>query len=215
MPVDYQADYNVAMDRRIFIGIPVSNDLRERVLVWEKKYQEPNNKFQTNFKTPTSNPKLRWVKGKNLHITLVPPWEEQKWQAAKDKLKAVKFKPFEINFNKIAYGPNSREPAPPKTARRGGPRMIWATGSASPQILQLKQSLEKALATKIRGREFYQHMTLARFANGLGAVVALVANPEGEIAKVDWRMKVEKFVLYESRLSPQGSDYEALAEFML
>ena len=71
---------------RIFVGIPISQELQGRILEWEDKHQEPIFKNQTNSKNQISNP-IRCVAGKNLHVTLAPPWETGEWKVESEKSK--------------------------------------------------------------------------------------------------------------------------------
>jgi len=180
--------------RRIFVGIPISEEVKREILNWEQNF-----KFQiTNFKSDLEN-SIRWVAPKNLHVTLVPPWRAKELKVESEKLKEIKFQPFEIKFDNISFGPNIREP-----------RMIWATGQAGEEIKKLKKLIEIALIENVdytRGRAYNQHVTLARVKE---LPPALSLAKRGELAVVDWRQTVKSFVLYESHLSPQGADYEVL-----
>lgn len=178
------------------MGIPISEDIKGRILEWGDKFQISNNKFQ-----------IRWIEPKNLHVTLVPPWEEVEWKVASNKLQVVECEPFEISFNKIELGLNDREP-----------RMIWLSGNASEEIKKLKKLIERHLESptiKRDGRHIYQHVTLARFRSEHRSEHMIRSGQQNFPLPVDWRMTVEKFVLYRSHLLPQGSDYEVLAEFPL
>ncbi len=206
---------------RIFVGIPLSEELRGRVLEWEGQHRFDLSALRLHSgHLPSPGEKgntVRWVEPKNLHVTLVPPLDFARGLRPSDiegiikKLETVKHQPFEIRFDKISFGPNVREP-----------RMVWASGNAGEEIKKLKKLIEIALSGIVdnsRGRAFYQHVTLARIKNPhppLDASRHLLPGGEGgNIQAVDWRMKVEKFVLYESHLLPQGADYEVLAEFLL
>jgi 2'-5' RNA ligase len=173
---------------RIFVGIPISKELQGKVLEWETKIKD------LSFKN-----EVRWIEGKNLHITLVPPREvmEHATYNIEQKLQSVRAQAFSISFNKITFGPNAREP-----------RMIWAAGEGGQTINNLRLTIYRQLGQQPDERPFRLHATLARLKN-------FHMQTQQEISKVDWSMKVEKFVLYESRLLPQGSDYEVLAEFPL
>lgn len=176
---------------RIFVGIPLSKELRERVLHW-----------QENFQYPISNIQLRWIAGKNLHVTLVPPFDSaQGLRPIIEKLKEVKREPFEIRFDRIEFGPNVREPG-----------MIWAAGNAGEEIKKLKKLVEIGLGRPEEKREFRMHATLARLKNHPSLALPIKGR---EIDLVDWRQKIDNFVLYESRLLPQGADYQALAEYKI
>src|SRR5258708_4122238 len=100
--------------KRIFVAISITKKLQEVILSWQKTHQ--------------SLP-VRWMIGKNLHVTLVPPWQEEKVEEVSEKIERLenKFSSFEMQFNLISFGPNLHEP-----------RLIWATGPAPKEIVVLK-----------------------------------------------------------------------------
>jgi 2'-5' RNA ligase len=205
---------------RIFVGIPMSEELRGRVSVWRQNFQFPH--LRQGFGGQAiSNFQTRWVELKNLHVTLVAPWAEEDIERVKRLLRSARndreVEPFEIEirFDNISFGPNIREP-----------RMVWASGQAGEEIKKLKKLIGIALGGIVddsRGRAFYQHVTLARLklsGDSNHSVPLWRDTPPqqgGDAPRlsedIDWRMKVEKFVLYESHLLPQGADYEVLEEF--
>jgi 2'-5' RNA ligase len=224
--------YNIGM--RIFVGIPISEELKGRVLEWEEQHQFDLSVPPEAGHLPSPGEKgdtLRWIAGKNLHVTLVPPLDFARDLRPFDieeiigKLKVIKFEPFEIKFNRITFKPDEHRP-----------RMIWATGEAGEEIKKLKKLIEISLGRKVdktRGHEFCQHITLARLKSGvvsnhLPALRAgLLLKEGGDVpvfAKasagkpqlsldIDWRQMVTSFALYESRLLPDGADYTVLKEF--
>ena len=113
------------MKKRIFIGIKISDELAKEILDWKKPF------WKSFAKTP-----LRWIEGKDLHITLIPPWhmDEEEVEWVKQKLGAVQgmMKPFDIEFKKVIYGPSPKHP-----------RLIWAEGQTPQEIVDLKTELEK------------------------------------------------------------------------
>lgn len=185
--------------KRIFVGISMPKELQEKVLKWQQKFSVRGGSVFGG-QIIDSISQIRWVEPKNLHVTLVPPLGfAQDLRPLIDKLKMVESPGFEIVFNKIVFGPSAKQP-----------RMVWAVGPAQPALVKLKDSLQSALGfvDDMRGRAYRQHLTLARLKS-------FPPQQTSAIAKVDWRMRVEKFVLYESKLLPEGADYEVLAEFPL
>jgi 2'-5' RNA ligase len=100
----------------------------------------------------------------------------------------------------VSFGPTPKKP-----------RLIWAEGQASREILDLRLKIYEALGRKSEGRPFKLHLTLARFRPADFAAFPLKVLNE----KVPWRERFGSFVLMRSRLSPQGADYEAVEEFKL
>jgi len=139
---------------------------------------------------------VRWVKPKNLHITLIPPWyvdENQLLDVINKTKEAVsRIAPFEIGFNKVSFGPSPENP-----------RLIWAEadcsasagnlaerpreaqkfpgvsprrrneGETTQEFIGLKNDLEDTLF-KSQNSGFYKkeqrqpklHLTIARFKSG-------------------------------------------------
>jgi 2'-5' RNA ligase len=172
--------------RRIFIAITISKQLQAEILRWSQKYK----------KLP-----VRWLAGKNLHITLVPPWHEIDIENQIFKIKKIKAEPFIIEFTKVTFGPNPNQP-----------RLIWSIAKAQPQIFHLKNKLEMIFPEhkKIQ-RDFITHLTIARFDNKKFSSFPIKKIDEDVL----WQDEVNSFVLMESRLSPKGADYEILETFKL
>ena len=172
---------------RIFIGIPASEKIKAKAFEFYRQHQDLPG---------------QWIKPKNLHITLVPPWEIMEHEAhdIKQKLKKVDFQQFEVIFEDISFGPNPREP-----------RLIWARGSVPKQIDDFRLKIYEALGQTPDNRQFRLHMTLARFRSEDFGHFALQRLDEN----INWKEKVKSFVLMQSHLLPQGVEYEVLEEFDL
>jgi 2'-5' RNA ligase len=123
---------------RIFIGLPIGENLQDKILKFEKKFK---------------NLPVRWILPHNLHITLVPPWYENDIEGIKEKLKSFDLgKSFKISFYKVEYGPSKKFP-----------RLIWAVGDTPKELLILHQNLFNILGPKPEKGDFKLHLTLARF----------------------------------------------------
>lgn len=173
------------MKRRIFVALPIFEELQEEIMQWEQRFQ----------KLP-----VRWLLGKNLHITLVPPWYEEDVEGVIQKLSSIKMedKLCSFDFSRVVYGPTPREP-----------RLIWAEGVAPSQLLTLKQRIEKVLDVEPERRSFKLHLTLARFRPE-----TFPSFPMKELNEnVVWHQSFNSFVLMESHLSRAGADYEILKSF--
>ena len=169
------------MPKRIFIGIAISDNLQKEVLEWQKSRPDL---------------KVRWLKPKNLHITLVPPWFEKNVDRIKEKISLLKkFKPFIIKFNKISLGPSLKHP-----------KLIWFEGE-SKEFNNLKIELEKYFENKdIHPPKL--HVTIARFK-----ISDFLKFPKKELSeKIDWEEEVENITLFESL---GNSEYKALYDIIL
>lgn len=196
------------MKHRIFVAIPISEALQEEIVQWEKVYQE----------LP-----VRWISGKNLHITLVPPWYEEDISHVDTLLRVIAEKqvPHVIHFHSVSFGP--RPVRDPKSkisanvsrrlisngARPKQFRLIWAEGRASRELSELKEELGRARMQKGDSRPWVMHLTLARFRPKTFSSFSIKNLHE----KVHWEEEVRSMVLMESHLSKEGADYEILKEY--
>ena len=133
---------------RIFIAINLPQDIKEILAGYEKKWPE----------LPA-----KWVNADNLHITLIFLGDLTDIELGEVcvivKNVSEKHKSFNINLNKVAYGPDNKIP----------PRMIWASGDKVKELSLLKEDLEESLLQKVRfvpeNRGFTPHITLARISD--------------------------------------------------
>lgn len=170
---------------RIFIGIRVPEDIARRII-------------RLQMELPSS---LRMIPDPNLHVTLLPPWEETDIATVKQKLQSVhtRIRPFVLSFAKVLPGPNAKNP-----------RLLWTQSMHPPKsIFILKKKLEKALGQKPEKRVFFPHITVARFDKN-------THEDYRDIAKdISWEFEVDSFVLYQSHLTPKGAEYEVLGEYQI
>ncbi|MBM3257269.1 MAG: RNA 2',3'-cyclic phosphodiesterase [Candidatus Liptonbacteria bacterium] len=174
--------------RRIFVALKISPKLQQCVAEWAARHY--------NFP-------VRWLAGKNLHITLIPPWHatDENIESTKEILENItrSSSPFPLLFHTLSFGPDPRRP-----------RLIWAEGNAPRELLLLKSHLDIALGPAEK-RPFRLHLTLARFREEEFAHFPIKSLHE----QVNWNELANSLVLMESHLSPHGADYEILAEFLL
>ncbi|OGL88098.1 2'-5' RNA ligase [Candidatus Uhrbacteria bacterium RIFCSPLOWO2_02_FULL_49_11] len=175
------------MKKRIFIALPVSESLQNEIIAWEQSF---------------SDLPVRWLKGKNLHITLVPPWEIDDTDKIVTLLNGSKFvtERIELRFDRVSFGPNPREP-----------RLIWAEGQTVNQLSVIRNQLYETLGFSPESRPYKLHLTLARFRPEQFASFPTQTLNE----KVTWQDTATSFVLMESHLLPTGADYEILVEIPL
>jgi len=181
------------MGKRVFIAIDLPDDIKDGILevlsIWKNKLKFP----------------IRWIKPENWHLTLVFLGYQQieDIKLIEEKIKPIvsTFKNFEINLDKIIYGPPGKPP-----------RMIWVKAQ-SPEYNVLKESIESGLIKagikfKKEIRSPNPHLTLARFQESIRIF------PEIN-TQVDLSFKVEKIVLMESQLKSSGAEYIPLNYFNL
>jgi 2'-5' RNA ligase len=103
----------------------------------------------------------RLVAPADIHLTLVPPWNETDIDSAVAILGkvAATAAPFTLAFVRLGYGPQPRRP-----------RLLWAECAAGADLDTLRAALLRAFGQKDE-RPFRPHVTLARIP-GNGAKVA-------------------------------------------
>lgn len=173
--------------KRIFIAIKISPEIQKKADDWKSGF--------------AALP-VRWIPRENLHITLIPPREEENVLEIIGKAEKIRGKipPFAIKFQKITYGPDTNNP-----------RLIWACGDAAESLIKLKKEIAGLLGEKKLIREFKSHLTLARF------------KPEDYFSfpikklneRVSWTEKVGSICFMESILKQEGAEYKVLKTIKL
>jgi 2'-5' RNA ligase len=104
---------------------------------------------------------VRFIAPADIHLTLVPPWNETAIPRASDRLSSVaeKATPFILTFRRLCYGPQPRRP-----------RLLWAECEGGEKLAALQASLSAAFG-KTDERPFVPHVTVARI-RGNGSILA-------------------------------------------
>ena len=104
---------------------------------------------------------VRLIAPADIHLTLVPPWNEVSIPDAVAKLRRVadECDDFTLEFRRVGYGPEPKRP-----------RLLWAECAATPGLAQLHAMLLVAFE-QLDERPFRPHLTLARL-RGNGARIA-------------------------------------------
>lgn len=191
--------YYGVMNKRhkIFIAINLSPEIKRYLAGFGQQLQE----------LPA-----RWTTQENLHITLVflgdLTNEEIGEVCVTVKQVAAGHEAFEINLNKVGYGPDEKIP----------PRFIWATGEKSKELSALKNDLQDALVEKINFKPEYKtfspHITLARISTFLWRQIEPEERPEvGE--NVELNFLVESIDVMESEAGKGGAQHIAIESILL
>lgn len=173
--------------KKIFLALKVPYELADEAYNWRDKH---------------GNLPVKWISNKNLHITIVPPWEEENVEDVIEKLSIIEGKIglIRVVFDTVAFGPN-----------RFSPRLVWATGEVPQKIYNLKKLLFETFSKMNNRNGSFTHLTLGRF------------NPS-DIAKfptqrlheeVFWSSTIDTLVLMETKILEDGPDYEVLKEVKL
>ena len=171
---------------RLFVAIELDEPFRNQLI----KIQDA---LRSNL------PNVSFTKPQNLHLTLkfIGEVEDKKVPALCDALGAVTREgPFVLNYVGLDFLPE-----------RGPIRIIAAAVDGGEKLLALQKRIEEACATQNIPREnrrYRAHITLARDRRGMPR------SKKPQVANVDAAMTVNEFVLMQSKLSNEGSEYTVL-----
>ncbi len=196
---------------RIFIGIDLDEEIRGKIA----RFLEGVSGFA---------PEARWVRPESLHITLkfIGEQKPEQVEAITQRLRQVRGIPFEIRVSGYGFFPPAK-----------APRVFWIGIQAGPALAELAAHIDAAVAELGVPREeraFSPHLTLARAGgrsgdpkwrkgdgpNSVFAVLQKRLSAMGEIESGTLgfgSMTADKFILYQSQLSPKGSKYTKLERF--
>ncbi len=172
------------MLHRIFIAIRLPDFVKNELLAYKEKWPE----------LPA-----RWTKLENLHITLAFLGNISDKEIEELKIKvgeiAKKHRPFQLNFTKIAYGPTEKNP-----------KMIWAIGEESKELLMLQKDLSKT--------PFTFHVTLGRLKEFEFSRIDPEERPQIN-EEISFSFRVESIEIMESKLKRTGPEYTILESVFL
>jgi 2'-5' RNA ligase len=146
------------------------------------------------------NTLVRPVVADDLHLTLVPPWQEASIGKAVETLRQATagIVAFALDIQHVGYGPDPRRP-----------RMLWARCASTGELDALRTALLAAYA-KTDERPFYPHVTLARL-RGNGRAIVRNRPMDRAVAFKQWVDSVELF----RSPSPGERGYRILASVPL
>jgi 2'-5' RNA ligase len=189
---------------RLFIALDIDDAIRERIA----RFVEGVRGFA---------PDARWVRPESLHVTLkfIGEKPEPAVEQIRQALETISSSAFEIQFRDYGFFPSARSP-----------RVFWLGIAAGPQLASLAATVDDkvaALGVPKEEHAFSSHLTLARGAGRPGSPQhrkpdranesfqhlqeKLSALPTPEFGT----MMAREFFLYQSKLSPKGSQYTKLA----
>ena len=184
------------MKKRIFIAINLPEQIKRKLLGYQKKWPE----------LP-----VKWVNSNNLHITLIflGNINDQEILEIDKIIKEITavHQPFSINLNRICYAPPKKIP----------PRMVWAEGEKSEKFAKLQTDLEKKLLENFnqhRPAEFRPHITLGRIRTWELKKMNPEEKPEVN-EEISFNFEVKSIEIMESQLKPGGSEYTILESIKL
>jgi RNA 2',3'-cyclic 3'-phosphodiesterase len=143
---------------------------------------------------------VRLVAPADIHLTIVPPWNEASIPEAIERLRRVviKFGGFSLTFQRLGYGP-----------QRSRPRLLWAECKDSDEIAELRAALLQAYGHTDE-RPFRPHVTVARIRRN-GRAIAKEHPIDQDLSLTQ---RVDSIELFQSP-PPGGSGYQVLASSRL
>jgi 2'-5' RNA ligase len=189
---------------RLFVAIDLDEPIREKMV----RFVEGASGFA---------PDIRWMKPDALHLTLkfIGEFPDTRLPELKQALATVKSEIFDVTFSGTGFFPT------PKAAR-----VFWVGISADERLAKLAAAVDDAtakLSVEHEQRAYTPHLTLARSGSGrlsrgkedrrnnrfqkLRERLEKMPRPEFGT------MTAREFFLYQSKLSPRGSEYTKLERF--
>lgn len=174
---------------RLFIGLRPPPAIREQLLVLTDGVEN-----------------ARWQDDDQLHLTLRFAGELEARQAddLADELARVPMHPFPLTLRGVGH-----------FERKGVSHILWAGVDRSEPLAILHGRVEQACrraGLEPEGRKFAPHITLARLNRFAGPVGGWLAQ-HGTFATEEWT--VEHMTLFESHLTPLGSEYQPVVRYAL
>lgn len=170
---------------RVFVGLKVAPEIATEL---------------AQIAAALENLPVRLIKPADIHLTLVPPWNETSLPQTIEKLARVaeRFGAFWLIFQHVGYGPQPRRP-----------RLLWTDCTPTDDIVAVHAALVQAYG-QTDERPFLPHVTLARI-RGNGAAIARKHPIDRPLSL---RQRVESLELFQSP-PPGATGYRILASLRL
>jgi 2'-5' RNA ligase len=189
---------------RLFVAIDLEDAIRQRIV----RFVDGVAGFA---------PDVRWMKPEALHLTLkfIGEFPEAKLDELKVALAGVQSAPFDLSFFSTGFFPT------PKAAR-----VFWVGVHADDRLQRLASAVHDAVAklgVEREARAYTPHLTLARAGSGRPNR-RKQDKPNNRFQNLRERlekmpppdfgtMTARELYLYQSKLSPRGSEYTKLERF--
>jgi 2'-5' RNA ligase len=152
------------------------------------------------------SPELRWVAADNIHLTLrfIGEVERPIANDIADALRRVRADSFALRLTGVGMFDQ----------RNGG--ALWAGAEPRPPVMTLAAKVDRACQSagiEAEHRAFHPHITIARYRRQERALAQDFLERNRGFATADFT--VDRFTLFESRLSRHGAHYEEVASFDL
>lgn len=150
---------------------------------------------------------LRWQKLEQLHLTLkfLGDVSGDKIQSLQTELSKIQLPAFSLSLQGLGYFPKGKNP-----------RVLWAGIAQNESLNRLRGEVEQICISQgfeAEKRSFKPHITLGRVKNASQNEVMRWINQHKEFEITG--VSVDEFVLYESKLHPQGAEHIRLETYRL
>ena len=152
---------------------------------------------------------IRWVHPRNMHVTLkyIGEWEEDRLDLVRDALSRVRVSSkIAVPLAGLGFFPYAHNP-----------RVFWVIAENNPPLRQLASSVDARLSRlgiAPEVRPYVPHLTLGRL-HGRCDLTELYEAMEELPSRDFGTIEPEKFVLYGSKLTENGSIHRKIEEFTL
>lgn len=175
---------------RLFVAIPVPESVKKRL---------------GDLQQPIEG--VRWQQQGQLHITLkfLGDTDRDRAQDLQAHLDEIDCSVFSMTLNGFGYFPKGKHP-----------RVLWAGIEKNKSLKTLYNEVERqctALGFEKESRSFKPHITLARTDGVPKRNIMSFINQHKQFRISD--VAVEEFVLYESKLNPDGAKHSRVKTFEL
>jgi RNA 2',3'-cyclic 3'-phosphodiesterase len=170
---------------RVFVGLKIAQDVAEALAHRARLIESPPSRF---------------VPCQDIHLTLLPPWDETCIPEAIERLRAALsgLKPFTLAFTRLSYWPSLDRP-----------RLLCTECLPTDELQTLQQALLNAFGRK-NDKPFQPHVTLARMQRA-GRAAAGKNQMDRELPLIQ---SIDSVELFQSR-TQAGKGYQILASLPL
>lgn len=176
---------------RLFIAIDIPDRAKQQL----QQLQDPNLG-------------VRWTSPGTMHLTLRFVGEVEKFSQKNqlvDELASIQVPSFEMTIKGLGYFPPRKQP-----------KVVWAGIKQNNTLMKLQKSVEQACRSvgfDPEKRPYKPHITIARVKNVSKKEVNTFFNQHKRVRIEE--IPVEEFILYESKLHPDGAIHSPLERFEL
>jgi 2'-5' RNA ligase len=175
---------------RLFIALPLPAGVKEKLL---------------NLRQPVKG--MRWQCKDQLHLTLkfVGEVDETTTDELRKKLGKIVHPKLSLTIAGMGYFPESKHP-----------KVVWVGIDENASLKELHKKIEdqcQIFGIPPESRSFKPHVTISRTKNTPKRAVTSFINKHKKFTVRD--ISIQEFVLYESKLHPDGARHQRVATYIL